>query len=107
MSGIGASPTRLLSAALIPGLLGLLLFYRGLSGTNASCATLAEFTYPAAAIFGNWMIMGTTIAPLQALGCMILLAAIFVLVQRSDGGQVEPAPAAVAPHTAIQATQAA
>ncbi|HYI14962.1 MAG TPA: EamA family transporter, partial [Thermomicrobiales bacterium] len=106
VSGIGASPVRLLSAALIPGLLGLLLFYRGLSGTNASCATLAEFTYPAAAIFGNWMILGTTIAPLQAIGCVIMLAAIFVLVRRSGRSQVEPAPDAVAPHATIQATQA-
>lgn len=83
MAGIGSSPVRLLGAALIPGLLGMLLFYRGLSGTKASYAVLAEFTYPAAAIVGNWMILGTTIAPIQALGCMILLSAIFVLVQRS------------------------
>ncbi len=83
-SGIENSPVQLLGAALIPGLIGMLIFYRGLSGTTASCAVLAEFTYPAAAIVGNWMILGTTIAPLQGVGCMILLAAIFVLVQHSS-----------------------
>ncbi len=90
VTGIATSPARLLSAALIPGLFGVLLFYRGLSGTNASCATLAEFTYPAAAIFGNWMILGTTIAPIQAVGCLIMLSAIFVLVQRSASPDPRP-----------------
>jgi drug/metabolite transporter (DMT)-like permease len=90
VSGIGAAPLQLIGAALIPGLLGILLFYRGLSGTKASYAVLAEFTYPAAAIIGNWMILGTTIAPLQALGCLILLTAIFVLVRRS--APADPAP---------------
>ncbi len=107
VSGISSSPVQLLGAAFIPGLIGMLLFYRGLSGTRASYAVLAEFTYPAAAIVGNWMILGTTIAPLQGLGCLILLAAIFVLVQRSGGGTAESAPGAVAPHASIQATQAA
>lgn len=98
VSGIGTSPVRLLSAALIPGLFGLLLFYRGLSGTNASCATLAEFTYPAAAIVGNWMVLGTTIAPLQILGCLMLLASIVVLVQRGMSQQPEPSVKVVDGH---------
>lgn len=98
VTGLGTSPARLLSAALIPGLFGLLLFYRGLSGTNASCATLAEFTYPAAAIVGNWMILGTTIAPLQVLGCIILLAAILFLVQRSRNDHAEPSPEPAGAH---------
>ena len=36
----------LLLIALVPGLLGMWLYYRGLSGTTASVATLAELCYP-------------------------------------------------------------
>jgi drug/metabolite transporter (DMT)-like permease len=96
VTGFGSSPARLIGAALIPGLLGILLFYRGLSGTKASYAVVAEFTYPAAAIVGNWMMLGTTLAPLQALGCVILLAAIFVVVHRSSAPAQAPATARVA-----------
>lgn len=92
-TGIGDAPIRLLSAALIPGLLAILLFYRGLSGTNASYACLAEFSYPAAAIIGNWMVLGTTMAPIQVLGFAILLSAILILVLRSAGTQTDTLPA--------------
>lgn len=78
-SGIMASPLRLIAAAVIPGLIAVLLFYRGLRGTKASHAVLAEFMYPAAALAGNWIILDTIVTPLQALGCVVLLATILVL----------------------------
>ncbi len=78
-AGIVASPVRLMAAAFIPGLVAVLLFYRGLENTKASYAVLAEFMYPAAALVGNWMVLGTIITPLQALGCILLLATIFIL----------------------------
>jgi drug/metabolite transporter, DME family len=40
-----------LGIALIPGLLALLLYYRGLASTPASLATIAEMAYPVAATF--------------------------------------------------------
>lgn len=90
-AGIAASPVRIAASALIPGLIAILLFYRGLGGTKASHAVLAEFMYPAAALVGNWMVLGTLVTPLQALGCLLLLATIFVL-----SWQPAPAPARVA-----------
>ncbi|MEJ7840238.1 MAG: EamA family transporter [Rubrobacter sp.] len=40
------------------GLLGLLLYYRGLSFTRASQATLAELAFPATAVALNWALLG-------------------------------------------------
>ncbi|HVC78502.1 MAG TPA: hypothetical protein VND96_18505, partial [Candidatus Micrarchaeaceae archaeon] len=40
---------NLLAIALVPGLLALLLYYRALSKTPASLATIAEMAYPVAA----------------------------------------------------------
>ena len=42
---------NLLAIALVPGLLALLLYYRALSRTPASLATIAELAYPVAATF--------------------------------------------------------
>jgi len=42
---------NLLAIALVPGLLALLLYYRALSRTPASLATIAEMAYPVAATF--------------------------------------------------------
>jgi drug/metabolite transporter (DMT)-like permease len=78
-AGLASSPVRIIASALIPGLLGVLLFYRGLAGTRASYAVIAEFMYPAAAVAGNWMVLGTTITPLQALGCLMLLGTVGLL----------------------------
>lgn len=78
-SGLAAFPVRLGVAALVPGLIAMLLFYRGLRGTKASYAVLAEFMYPTAALVGNWVVLGTVITPLQGLGCLFLIATILVL----------------------------
>jgi drug/metabolite transporter (DMT)-like permease len=79
VSGIGAAPARLIASALVPGLFAVLLFYRGLRGTKACYAVLAEFMYPAAALVGNWMVLGTLITPLQGLGCALLIGTILLL----------------------------
>ena len=42
---------NLLAIAIVPGLLALLLYYRALSRTPASLATIAEMAYPVAATF--------------------------------------------------------
>jgi drug/metabolite transporter (DMT)-like permease len=78
-NGLSTSPAQLGAAALVPGLVAVLLFYRGLRDTQASYAVLAEFMYPAAALAGNWMLLGTLITPLQGLGCLLLIGTILVL----------------------------
>jgi drug/metabolite transporter, DME family len=74
---------NLLAIALIPGLLALLLYYRALSRTPASLATLAELAYPVAAT-----LIASAPAPLgfnqplfpaQVFGTVLLLCVIVFL----------------------------
>src|ERR687884_1584508 len=78
-AGFAAEPGRVILLALIPGLLGLLLYYRGLSGTRASYATLAELAFPATAVILNWTFLGVGVSANQILGFILLWGAVFVL----------------------------
>lgn len=78
-AGFTAEPARVALLALIPGLLALLLYYRGLSGTKASYATLAEISFPASAIILNWVFLGVGVSANQLLGFGLLWAAILAL----------------------------
>jgi len=83
LGGLGAAfasePGRVVLLALIPGLLALLLYYRGLSGTRASYATLAELAFPATAVILNWTFLGVGVSANQVLGFVLLWGAVFVL----------------------------
>jgi drug/metabolite transporter (DMT)-like permease len=78
-SGFAAAPGRVILLALIPGLLALLLYYRGLTGTRASYATLAELAFPATAVVLNWTFLGVGVSANQVLGFVLLWGAVFVL----------------------------
>jgi drug/metabolite transporter (DMT)-like permease len=78
-AGFAAEPGRLILLALIPGLLALLLYYRGLTGTRASYATLAELAFPATAVVLNWTFLGVGVSVNQVLGFVLLWGAVFVL----------------------------
>lgn len=75
--------------ALIPGLLALLLYYRALSSTPATLATVAEMAYPVAAtiiatapaltLFGQQIFFGQRLYPAQAVGTLFLIAVIVLL----------------------------
>ena len=67
---------RLLAIALVPGLLALLAYYRGLRETSASVATLAELCFPATAAVLNWAVIGTALSAFQMLGAVLLVAAL-------------------------------
>ena len=88
-AGFAAEPARVVLLALVPGLLGLLLYYRGLSSTKASYATLAELSFPASAVALNWIFLGVAISANQALGFVLLWGAILVL---SHLNARDPAP---------------
>lgn len=70
---------RLVLLALISGLVGMLLYYRGLSRTPASIATFAELAFPASALILNYFALGATIDTVQMLGFGLLWAAIVLL----------------------------
>ena len=78
-TGFASEPGRVILLALIPGLLALLLYYRGLTGTRASYATLAELAFPATAVVLNWTFLGVGVSANQVLGFMLLWGAVFVL----------------------------
>src|ERR671913_566558 len=78
-AGFASEPGRVILLALIPGLLALLLYYRGLSGTRASYATLAELAFPATAVILNWAVLGVGVSANQVIGFVLLWGAVFVL----------------------------
>lgn len=65
--------------ALIPGLIGLLLYYSGLRSTRASYATLAELAFPATSLLLNWVVLKQTISVMQGVGFLLVWAVVVVL----------------------------
>jgi drug/metabolite transporter (DMT)-like permease len=72
----------LLLMALIPGLLALLIYYRGLGRTQASLASVAELSFPATATLLNWVVLRTHISVTQVVGFVLLWGVIFSLEKR-------------------------
>lgn len=65
--------------ALVPGLAALMIYYKGLSTTPASSATLAELSFPLTAIFVNWLRFETSPNASQWVGIVVLSATIVVM----------------------------
>ena len=78
--------------ALVPGLLALLLYYRGLRQTPASRATLAELAFPITAALVGVTLLGRTLAPSQWVGFLVILASVVGLA-RHEGRSATPAVA--------------
>ena len=76
----------LLLLSLVPGLLALLLYYRGLRRTPAAAATLAELAFPLTAILVNYLAFGTTLSPTQWLGAVLLAGAVMAMGLASARG---------------------
>lgn len=70
----------IITIAVVSGVVSLFIYYRGLSTTKASVATLAELGYPMAAVAINYLfIPGSALAPMQFVGAAILLFAVYRL----------------------------
>ena len=81
--------------ALIPGLLAMWIYYRGLQRTPASRATLAELAYPLTAAVVGIALFHTTLAWTQWLGAAIIVASVTALSWHevnSSVAAVDPAP---------------
>lgn len=65
--------------ALVPGLLALVLFYRGLRSTPASRATLAELAFPFTAALVGVAFLGAELSGSQWLGLGLLAATVTLL----------------------------
>lgn len=79
--------------ALVPGLLSIRLYYRGLEQTPASAATIAEMAFPLTALVVNFLVFGSTVTMTQGLGIAALSA---VLLRLSAVGRERPALVGVA-----------
>lgn len=88
-------PLVLLS--LIPGLLGLTLYYRGLRTTPAARATLAEMAFPVTAVLVGVAFLGAQPTWTQWLGLAVVVASVTALGLRERGrAPVVTAPASAA-----------
>jgi drug/metabolite transporter (DMT)-like permease len=72
----------LILLALVPGLLALLAYYRGLRNARASRAAIAELSFAATAALLNWIFLGTQVSPIQIGGFTLLWGAILSLNRR-------------------------
>src|ERR1035437_4626671 len=70
---------RLVLLAVISGLVGMMLYYRGLRRTPASIATFAELAFPASALVINYLELGATIDAVQLIGFFVLWGTIALL----------------------------
>ncbi len=77
----------LLGLSLVPGLLALVLYYRGLRTAPASLATWAELAFPLVAIVVNRIAFDATLTTTQWLGVVLLAASVtgLSLVSRRRG----------------------
>lgn len=71
----------LLVVACTSGIVSLWLYYRGLTTTSASVATLAELGYPLAAVLVNAVVLGAALTRTQVLGMIVLLVAVLLLAR--------------------------
>lgn len=69
--------------ALVAGLAGLLIYYRGLRETPAAVATLCELSFPVTAIVVNAVLLDSPVSPNQVLGIALLWGAIALIRHRS------------------------
>ena len=97
LAGAWAAPSvgqlpPLLMLSLVAGLIGLLLYYRGLHQTPAAVATLCELSFPITAILISVVVQGTELRGNQVLGIALLWGALALMRHRP----VEAAPAPVA-----------
>jgi drug/metabolite transporter (DMT)-like permease len=78
----GSQLAVLVMLALIPGLLGLALYYRGLRGSTASRASLAELAFPVTATIIGVTLLGARLAPTQWLGMAVVVVSVTALGMR-------------------------
>lgn len=80
---------NLLLQALLPGLLSLLAYYKGLKTTKASVATLAELSFPMVGVLINWLYGGEVVTSAQIIGFILIWSVLFV-ISRQQTQEIGP-----------------
>jgi len=75
---------NLLLQALLPGLLSLLLYYKGLSAVKASYATLAELSFPMVGVLINWLVFEQIITLAQIVGFVLIWSTLFIISRQQS-----------------------
>ena len=83
-SEFAAFSLNLLGQALLPGLLSLLVYYKGLTTTKASVATLAELSFPMVGVILNWIAFHEVITLAQSVGFLLIWAALFAISRQES-----------------------
>ncbi|WP_342561885.1 DMT family transporter [Paenibacillus sp. FSL R7-0345] len=79
---------NLLLQALLPGLLSMLLYYKGLNTTKASFATLAELSFPMTGILINWIVYHQLVTMSQVVGFALIWTALFYISSQQNKQQL-------------------
>lgn len=72
--------------SLVPGLAALMIYYKGLTSTPASSATLAELAFPLTAILIGWAVFDTVPTGTQWAGIAVLSGTIVVMSRAAQKG---------------------
>ncbi|HEY8318168.1 MAG TPA: EamA family transporter [Amnibacterium sp.] len=79
--------------ALVPGLLSLLVYYRGLSSTPAAAATIAELAFPLTTVIVNYLAFHAVLSPTQWIGMVLLAGTVTVMgTVRARGASIGVEP---------------
>ncbi|WP_206879818.1 EamA family transporter [Alicyclobacillus mali (ex Roth et al. 2021)] len=81
----GAVIGNLLYQTIVPSLLSLLVYYRGLDRVKASYATLAELAFPATGLAVNALFLHQTVHAAQWMGFALVWVAVYALSRMADG----------------------
>jgi drug/metabolite transporter (DMT)-like permease len=92
----------LILVALVSGGISLWMYYKGLTTTKASVATIAELGFPLAAVLINAVFLDAQLSPAQIGGMSLLLLAVLML-RRENERAAEPAPLHMIPTEARRA----
>lgn len=75
---------NLLGQALLPGLLSILVYYKGLTTTKASVATLAELSFPMVGVLINWIAFQQIVTAAQAIGFLLIWFVLFAISRQNN-----------------------
>ena len=79
LPGTLTSAAAIIAMALIPGLVALICYYRGLKSTPASYASVGELAFPVTAVITNRIVLDVVLSASQVLGALLLIAAVTTL----------------------------
>ncbi|WP_438433109.1 DMT family transporter [Gorillibacterium sp. sgz500922] len=92
---IAGFTVNLLLQALLPGLLSMLLYYKGLSAVKASYATLAELSFPIAGVLVNWLAFKLgwltdkqIITSAQFVGFLLIWTVLFIISRQKETANI-------------------